>query len=276
MSTVEITKQYYNSPDADVFYHEVWGGDDIHIGLYTTTQDIREASRLTVERMASLIENRIDETSTVLDLGSGYGGAARYLNDRFHCRVICLNLSDVENQRNRNRNSETGQSEAISVIDGSFEEIPPVILDHSVDLVWSQDAMLHSGSKEKIFAGVSRVLKPGGRFIFTDPMQSEKADPDRLQPVYDRIHLKEMGSFDLYRRLAVQHGMTTERIFDLSPQLPVHYGRVLEELNSQDARLRAKISGEYIDRMKMGLQHWIDAGNRGDLAWGIIELSRNS
>lgn len=276
MSTVEITKEYYNSSDADTFYHEIWGGEDIHIGLYTDTRDIREASRLTVERMASLIADRLNENSTVLDLGSGYGGSARYLNKRFNCKVICLNLSDVENQRNRKRNQETGQSEAITVLDGSFEEIPDSIADASIDIVWSQDAMLHSGAKEKIFAGVSRVLKPGGRFVFTDPMQSDNADPARLQPVYDRIHLKEMGSFERYKKLAEQHGMKTEQIIDLTPQLPLHYGRVLDELNQQDARLREKISGEYIDRMKVGLQHWVDAGNRGDLAWGIIELSRLS
>ena len=31
---VEKAREYYNSDDADKFYYDVWGGEDIHIGLY--------------------------------------------------------------------------------------------------------------------------------------------------------------------------------------------------------------------------------------------------
>ena len=31
---VETARSYYNSDDADNFYFHVWGGTDIHIGLY--------------------------------------------------------------------------------------------------------------------------------------------------------------------------------------------------------------------------------------------------
>jgi sarcosine/dimethylglycine N-methyltransferase len=30
---VRTAREYYNSDDADAFYHNVWGGEDIHIGL---------------------------------------------------------------------------------------------------------------------------------------------------------------------------------------------------------------------------------------------------
>ncbi|MFT7091319.1 MAG: sarcosine/dimethylglycine N-methyltransferase, partial [Candidatus Azotimanducaceae bacterium] len=34
-SAAETTAEnYYDSPDADNFYERVWGGEDIHIGLY--------------------------------------------------------------------------------------------------------------------------------------------------------------------------------------------------------------------------------------------------
>ena len=36
---VSIARDYYNSDDADNFYHEIWGGEDIHIGLYRSTPD---------------------------------------------------------------------------------------------------------------------------------------------------------------------------------------------------------------------------------------------
>lgn len=31
-------RDYYNSIDADEFYAKVWGGEDIHIGLYLNSE----------------------------------------------------------------------------------------------------------------------------------------------------------------------------------------------------------------------------------------------
>ena len=34
-TSADTAADYYNSRDADQFYALVWGGEDIHIGLYT-------------------------------------------------------------------------------------------------------------------------------------------------------------------------------------------------------------------------------------------------
>ena len=54
-ATTDTARDYYTSDDAVEFYSTVWGGEDIHVGLYDTTKDIREASRLTVDRMAQTV-----------------------------------------------------------------------------------------------------------------------------------------------------------------------------------------------------------------------------
>ena len=53
------------------------------------------ASRRTVETMAGLIDGLGPDTR-VVDLGSGYGGAARYLAGTYGCKVTCLNLSGTQ------------------------------------------------------------------------------------------------------------------------------------------------------------------------------------
>jgi sarcosine/dimethylglycine N-methyltransferase len=139
---VETARAYYNSDDADNFYFHVWGGEDIHIGLYETPDEaIRDASRRTVERMAGLVSG-LGADSRVLDMGAGYGGAARYLAKTYGCKVTALNLSETENERDRQMNREQGLDHLIDVVDGSFEDVP--LPDGSVDLVWSQDARSRS------------------------------------------------------------------------------------------------------------------------------------
>lgn len=261
------TKSYYDSQDADEFYHTIWGGEDIHIGIYDDKTPIREASRKTVEMMGDLLPG-IGADTRVLDMGAGYGGAARYLAERFGCQVDCLNLSTTENTRNEEKNKAAGLAGQVKVIEGNFEAMP--FEESTYDIVWSQDAILHSNQKRKVFDEAHRVLKPEGIFIFSDPMQADNCPEGVLQPVLDRIHLEEMGSVAVYKQYAEALNMKEERIMELPEQLVNHYSSVLSGLNDHYDEVIQKSSQEYVDKMKQGLQHWIKAGQEGYLNWGIL------
>lgn len=266
--TVETARDYYNSDDADNFYHTVWGGEDIHVGLYQTPgESIFDASRRTVERMAERVPELGGDTR-VLDIGSGYGGAARFLAKRYGCSVVALNLSEKENDRARKMNRQQGLDELIDVIDGSFEDLP---FDHGrFDVVWSQDAILHSGNRRKVLEEVARVLVPGGHFIFTDPMQADDCPPGVLQPILERIHLETLGSPAFYRHALTALDLEEVLFEEHAEMLPMHYGRVYDELLGREEKIAERISRDYIERMKRGLQHWVDGGRNGHLTWGIF------
>jgi sarcosine/dimethylglycine N-methyltransferase len=270
----ETAREYYNSDDADNFYFHVWGGEDIHVGLYQSDEEpIRDASRRTVERMAEKYDKLSAETR-IIDVGGGYGGSMRYLAHQFGCPSVVLNISEKENERDRQMNKEQGVDDLIEVVDGSFESIPYDA--GAFDGAWSQDAILHSGDRQKVLAETCRVLKPGSLFVFTDPMQADDAPTDQLQPIYDRIHLESLGSPGFYKQAAEKVGFEVVEYEDHSRQLPRHYGRVLEELVTREDELKAKniISAEYIERMKKGLSHWVEGGQKGYLAWGIFTLRK--
>lgn len=270
-SVVEKARSYYNSTDADLFYFRVWGGEDIHIGLYQSDEEeIFTASRRTVRTMAEKVS--LDADKRVLDIGAGYGGSARYLAKHYHCPVEALNLSEVENERDREMNREQGLDDLITVTDGNFEELP--CKSEAFDVVWSQDAILHSGDRRQVFEEVNRVLKPGGSFILTDPMQRADADRHALQPVYDRIHLDSLGSVEVYDEYAEALGWTRIEFEDHSAQLPRHYQRVHDILEERYKELSREISQEYLDRMKTGLGHWVQAGRAGLLRWGILHYAK--
>lgn len=263
-------EDYYDSGSADEFYKNIWGGEDIHIGLYDPPEEeIPSASRRTVETMANELTG-INSGSRVLDLGAGYGGSARYLAREYGCKVVCLNLSETQNERNRQLNKEQGLDHLVSVVYGDFEE--PGMDDASFDFIWSQDAILHSGDRPRVLDQVKRLLKPGGLFVFTDPMQSDDCPDGVLQPILDRIQLATLGSFKFYREELIKRGFEEVRVQDLTHQLRNHYNRVRQELlkNREQA---VEWSGEtYVANMDKGLQHWVNGADKGYLAWGIINF----
>jgi len=271
-TATKIAREYYNSSDADRFYAEVWGGEDIHVGLYQSADEsIKTASRRTVDTMADRLTG-IDRSSVVMDIGSGYGGAARRLVERFGCRVICVNLSEAENQRNRQLNREQGLEDQIDVIDGSFEELPSE--PQSIDAVWSQDAILHAGNRCRVLQEVDRVLRSGGQFVFTDPMQSNDCPEGVLDPILARIHLADLGSPKFYCGVASDLGWTDRGFEDHTDQLTAHYSRVLAITEERGDELSKVISEDYLNRMKQGLKHWIEGGRVGHLSWGIFSFTK--
>ncbi len=270
--SIDTARNYYNSCDADNFYFTIWGGEDIHIGVYRSAHDsIFDASRHTVQTMCGLLSS-LGPQSKVLDMGSGYAGAARYLAGNSGCRVAALNLSEEQNERGRRCNCEQGLEHLVDVVDGSFESAP--YPDASFDVIWSQDSFLHSGNRETVLQEAVRVLKPGGEMVFTDPMMADTCPDGVLDPILARIHLETLGSPEFYRKTLVRLGMEELDFTDLSSHLPVHYARVLQETEKREDELLHVVSHEYMERMKTGLRHWIEGGQKGHLCWGIFHCRK--
>ncbi|MEQ1695642.1 MAG: methyltransferase domain-containing protein [Hyphomicrobiaceae bacterium] len=270
----QIARDYYNSEDADNFYFHIWGGEDIHIGIYETPDDdVALASRRTTTLLADAL-GTLPTTARILDIGSGYGGSTRALAKRFGCSVTALNLSERENARNRAATAQAGLAHLIDVVDGSFEAMP--FEPASFDAVWSIDALLHSDKRNAVLAEAYRVLKPGGQLIFTDPMESGQCTAAQLAPVLARIHLDSMGSFENYSRAAQALGFETLQTRDLTPHLIRHYARIREDLIANAPSLEGKVSQPFIANALAGLDHWVRAGNAGCLAWGIQHFRKPS
>ena len=176
--------------------------------------------------MAELGE--ITAKTRVLDLGAGYGGSARYLAATYGCHVTCLNLSEVENERNRRMNDEQGLADLIEVIDGSFDDLS--FEDNAFDLVWTQDAFLHSGDRTRALEEAARVLRPGGELIISDLMATEGVSEEDLKPILERIQLDTLAIPEYYRRELYRLGANSVEFYDHSEHIARHYQRVFEEL----------------------------------------------
>lgn len=272
-SSSTVAASYYDSSDADRFYAEIWGGEDIHIGLYETAdQPIASASERTVQALIDLAGPAPAE-GCVVDLGSGYGGASRRIAKQWQVNVHAVNISAVENMRHRDLNNAAGLAKLIKVHDASFEEVP--LPDGIADVVWSQDAILHSGNRLQVMNEVSRLLKPGGVFVLTDPMACDGIEANALQPILDRIHLSDLASPDRYQTWAEASGMTRDVWQERTEMLVRHYTRVREELRRRHQELASVISTDYLSRMDAGLGHWIEGGSQGRLCWGLMRFTKH-
>jgi SAM-dependent methyltransferase len=102
----------------------------------------------------------------VLDIGSGLGGAARLLASAVGCRVDCIEMSPDYCAGAVLLNRLTGLDDLIEVHRGSALDLP--FADDSFDVVWMQNVGMNIADKRTLYSEISRVLKPGGRYVFQE------------------------------------------------------------------------------------------------------------
>lgn len=244
-------RDYYNAPSIDCFYHSLWGGEHIHIGTYISPSDtITLASQRTVECMAAFA-GPITSATRVLDIGAGYGGAARWLARQYGCKVTCLNLSEVQNERNSDKTREQGLEELIDVVGGAFEHLP--FADGTFDLVWCQDCLIHANDRNAVVAEIARVLvSRGADVVLTDHMATQDAVPERIVPIKQRLSLKlDLATRQFYQNAFLAQGFGDAGYVEGTEHMVTHCSKVLTAL--QDAEhLATSISGEFAEKCQNG------------------------
>lgn len=270
----EISKAYYDSKEADQLHHQILGGNDNHVGLYDEDNStIVDASKNIVLAMAKKIP-RIKKSSKMLDLGSGYGGSVRIIAEEFGCKIECLNISEIENKHNEVKTKKAGLDNLINITTGNFESI---LFDHETfDLIWSQDALQHSNNKEKVFSELSWVLKPGGRFIFTDLLQTNDCPAGGLDELYEHFPNVDLGSIKTYKRITLGSDLQNVYAKELPEQLLNHNKKVIEKIKKERTALSKKSNKAFVDKTLKGLDIIVDLAEKGHLSWGIMMFQKRN
>ncbi len=108
----------------------------------------------------------------VLDVGSGIGGSARFLNTVKGCKVTGIDLTQ-EFVDTANALSKAQRQAEVTFVQGSALETP--FGDVSFDGAWMQHVNMNIADKPGLFKEVARVLKPGAKFAMHEIL-ADKAD----------------------------------------------------------------------------------------------------
>src|SRR6202022_2501049 len=103
---------------------------------------------------------------SVLDVGSGVGGPARFLAATYGCQVTGVDLSEPFVDAARYLTERTGQSERVSFETASALELP--FDDGHFDVVLLQHGAMNISHRAGLYREIRRVLKLSGRFAIYD------------------------------------------------------------------------------------------------------------
>jgi sarcosine/dimethylglycine N-methyltransferase len=276
-------KAYYDSDDAQKFYHNIWGEDNLHVGRYDLIEDsslsaieqVAKAQEFHELEFIKLLKNmtNTEVPMRIVDLGCGYGGLLRRLwKEGIVWNAQGVDLSARMCAQARRLNAQMGCEKDITILEESYLDVS--VPNESCDVVISMDALLHVGpnGQKRAMQEASRILRPGGWIIFSDIMQEESlADPDSMKAIYERINLSEMGTISNYEAALEKNGFSNFSSTLFSDNVSTHYGNVLEVLQANGPALG--ISEEYQTKAEAGLNVW-KGSSKGNIVWGFLAAQK--
>jgi SAM-dependent methyltransferase len=133
-------------------------------------EDIGQSSWLTaVEWLRFADQVHAGENSHLLEVGSGSGGPAVYLAQARGCRVTGIDINEHGIRNGERLSVAQGLAERVTfqVVDANQ---PLPFASETFDAVVSNDAICHIANRLHVLTEWHRVLRPGGRLLFTDAM----------------------------------------------------------------------------------------------------------
>jgi SAM-dependent methyltransferase len=158
---VDVYNTSYGNYERDV-YRDVrleTYGEDYGQTSWVTTEESHEIPRLLELRPGS----------SVLEIGSGSGRYALYVAEAARCNVAGLDVN-AEGVRNAGALAERQNLSSQVRFQQCDVSQPLPFEDASFDAVYSNDVFCHIPGRLALLRELWRVLKPGGRMIFSDAL----------------------------------------------------------------------------------------------------------
>jgi SAM-dependent methyltransferase len=140
------------------------------IRIETYGRDLGQTSWVTSEesdRIPGLLAIGLD--SKVLEIGFGSGRYAIYLAERTGCRVTGLDINEHGVHSACEFARANGLSSRVEFRRHNVTEGLP-FADATFDAVYANDVLCHVKGRESVLREAHRVLRPGGRILFSDAL----------------------------------------------------------------------------------------------------------
>jgi sarcosine/dimethylglycine N-methyltransferase len=177
-------------------------------------EDFHTMGRFATSQLVDLIG--IGSQDEVLDAGSGIGGTARFVAERYGCRVTAVDLTDEYCETNRWLNGLVGLDGQISVQQADVTDLP--FADATFTVAVSQHVQMNVPDKARLYSEVRRVLTSGGRLALWDIMIGAPGRLSYPMPWADTPARSHLATAEELRGVIESCGFAIEHWNDLTDQ----------------------------------------------------------
>lgn len=179
-----------------------------------TLEDFHTMGRIATSRLVELAG--ITSRTEVLDAGSGVGGTARYIADRFGCVVTAVDLTEEYCDTARWLNRLVGLDDRITVRAADVTALP--FADGAFQVVVSQHVQMNVTDKAGMYREARRVLADGGVLAIWDITGGAHGELEFPLPWADEAAVSHLVTAEVLRAAIESSGFEIEQWNDLTDQ----------------------------------------------------------
>jgi ubiquinone/menaquinone biosynthesis C-methylase UbiE len=168
----------------------------------------------------------------VVDFCAGLGGPARYLAQCHGADVTGIELTPARVRGAQELTRRVGLQDKVRIIEGDVTQVP--LADASVDVVVSQEALLHVPDKPRALVEAYRILKPGGRLVFTDWVAHFPLSEADQELMWQGMAVTELYDLPAYAAVISRAGFVVGAVEDLTSD----WGGILTQRLAMYRKLR--------------------------------------
>lgn len=148
----------------------------------------------------------------VLDVCSALGAPARHIAKKYGVRVTGLDFTKTMLAKANERTKAAGLDHLITFVEGNAMDMP--FKKETFDVVWGQEAWCYVTNKDQLMFEAARVLKPGGKIIFTDWVITGQVEEPLLAKLYETMAFPYMETLQGWADLMKKHGLKVIEVKD--------------------------------------------------------------
>ena len=157
---------------------------------------------------------KINQSTHVLDLCCGLGGPARYLAYHYGCRVTGVDMN-TDRLAGAVRLTERTKLQD-RVLFHHANALQTGLADETFDVIVSQEAFCHIPNKKTLITECVRLLKPGGRIVYTDILARSSMTNEIRSRLETEMVFSELSTLEQYCHLLEEKGCQVIEVEDLS------------------------------------------------------------
>ncbi len=255
---------------ADAFYGPQYGrfGTDEAAEIRREVYGIdlgQQGWRGAEEQAALVMSLRLSEGSRLLDIACGSAGPSLDLVHRARCHLTAIDAEEAAIAQAKADAVSRGLGESVTAI--SLDCNPPLpYSEDSFDAIACIDAILHLTGRFTVLSDWARVLRPGGRLVFTDAavitgeVTKEELDVRASQGAFTMVPP------GVNERAVKAAGLRLLSVTDTTAEMAAIASRWIEARDKRRAALEASEGAAFFNRRRLFLASVAHLASSGRLS----------
>lgn len=241
----------------------MWRGN-LHIGLFEHDEEpLEDAQHRLKDRIGKAFA--LPRGASIFEAACGVGTTAIFLAEVYGLLIHATNISEEQLREARARTTRSGLAHMVTFATADYHDLP--VSNASFDGWLCQEALLYAKDRAKVFSEVLRVVRPGGRLVFTDLTLSRDMAPTEREALVRVIRAPYLWSANEYQYFVDELGLRVLDRIESSHCAELTFRAVAKNLAELEGEFVARLGTTMYQEAQTRILSQCEAARAGHLGW---------